>query len=413
MLKQTRWVLFAVLLFGVSSKVATGGKLGDEPRGGSVVCNELADHQSVIESGSFSPDSRFLAVGHSDGKEYAKISIWDLNAKGWSMERAVHKNAFPFYVESGYGVRSRFLNYTFDGRRLVLFQGGGLRILDAATLVEQSHIGLDVPFISPDGTVRTAVWDMKVSPVENKVAVLIGGFPKDTSGLLRVYDLDTGRMTFEWKFEDDVNSGSISYSHDGKKIAATAHGTFHHSRGKGHPDVVILEPDSASVKLWLDTGNDGTGSMVFSGDNQLVVAPMWNERHLNRGAIKFWDVSTGKLTRQISDAPFGIHLEAEISRDGKILLGYTGKQKTIYHGMEIASQSFRLWELPSGRALADSPEIVPLADIGNVPQLRLSPDGRAVFAYWFAPMPIGYVGQVCEVALPGVHAEWPIQDRRK
>jgi len=398
------------LLFGLDPNAVTGGGLSNEPQGATVACYELASHLSTIASGSFSPDGRFLAVGSSGGKDSSKISIWDLKTKEWTKEKSGYRIIFPSYIKNPRGVNPRFLNYTFDGQRLVLFQGGALRILDPVSLVEQSSIELDLPLLYPNGHEWTTVWDMKVSPVENKAALLIGGFPTDASGLLRVYDLVTKRMTFEWKFEDNVNSGSISFSPDGKKIAVALHWRFGHSRSEGNPDVAVLDLDSASVKLWLDTGGDTTVDTVFSGDNELVAVPMWHVRHNNRGSITFWDVNTGKMARKISDAPAGIHHQVEISRDGKILFGYTGKQKNVYHATEIVNQRFRLWELPSGKVLADSPDLVPIGS--NIPpEFRLSPDGKTVFAFWLGPG--RDVAQVCEVVPAGAHAELPNPNKRK
>ena len=399
------------LLFGLGSNAVTGGGLSNEPQGAAVACYELKSHLSWIESGSFSPDSRFLAVGTSGGEESSNIAIWDLKTKEWTQEKSVFRKTFPSYIKNTRGVAPRFLNYTFDGQRLILFQGGALRILDPVSLVEQSSIELDLPLLYPNGHAWTTVWDMKVSPVENKAALLIGGYPTDAYGLLRVYDLVTKRKTFEWKFEDNVNSGSISFSPDGRKIAVATHWTFSRTRGKGDPNVVILDLDSGSVKLWLDTGEDGTANLLFAGDNELVAVPMWHVRHINRGAITFWDVNTGKMTRKISDAPAGIHHQVEISRDGKTLFGYTGKQKNISHFTEIVNQRFRLWELPSGKVLADSLDILPLAGTSDPPAFRLSPDGKTVFGFWLAPG--RYVAQVCEVGLPGAHAELPNPNKRK
>ena len=410
--------------YGVNPKPATGGGSVDEPQGATVSCYALAVPYTTIESGDFSPDSRSLAVGSSDvsvrgsdAEHYSQISIWDLKTREWTTQKSGDQKTFRFYIKNGRHVEPRFLNYTFDGKKLIVFQGGAIRILDADSLIEQSHIDLELPLLYPDGHERTTVWDMKVSPAENKVALLIGGVPTDTSGVLRVYDLVTKRMTFEWKSEDTLNSATISFSPDGKKIALAAHERFGYTQGKGNPDVVVLDLDSASVKLWLDTGGDTTIQTAFPSNDQLATVPLWNVWHMNRGAIKFWDINTGKMTRSISDVPSGIHAQVEISRDGKTLFGYTGKQKNVYHAMATVNQRFRLWELPSGMVLADSPDLVPLSAVSDPPEFRFSPDGKTVFAFWLASGQEAhtgmYVAQVCEVGLPGAHANLPNPSKTK
>jgi WD40 repeat protein len=197
-LKRRGWALLMALVYGVNPKPATGGRLVDEPQGATVSCYPLAVPYTTIESGEFSPDARFLAIGSSDVsvkssnvEHYSKISVWDLEAKEWTKEKSGNQKIFPFYVGNVDNIKPEFLNYTFDGQLLILFQGGAIRILDANSLIEQSHIELDLPLLYPDGHARTTVWDMKVSPVENKAALVIGGSPTETSGLVRVYDLIT------------------------------------------------------------------------------------------------------------------------------------------------------------------------------------------------------------------------------
>ncbi len=416
--KRIQLALLMAMLLGVNPMRAPADRLAGESQGASVACYGLTSHFSTIDSGDFSPDSRSLAVGSSDvsvrgsdAEHYSQISILDLKTREWTTQKSWDQKVFPFYIKNGRHVEPRFLNYTFDGRRLIVFQGGAIRILDADSLVEQSYIDLDLPLLYPDGHERTTVWDMKVSPAENIVALLIGGVPTDTSGVLRVYDLVTKRMTFEWKSEDTLNSATISFSPDGKKIALAAHERFGYTRGKGNPDVVVLDLDSASVKLWLDTGGDTTIQTAFPSNDQLATVPLWNVWHMNRGAIKFWDINTGKMTRSISDVPSGIHAQVEISRDGKTLFGYTGKQKNVYHAMATVNQRFRLWELPSGIVLADSPDLVPLSAVSDPPEFRLSPNGRNVFAHWLASG--RDVAQVCEVEPAGAHADLPNPDQGK
>jgi WD40 repeat protein len=328
-----------------------------------------------------------LAAGHVKTKrgavnyEFAAgVAVWDLVSKKWLVNRILDSGTLQYSDSKHRTIEPEFLNYTSDGKRLTVFQGGFVRILDAASLAEQSHISLDDLPLYAMGNKQARVWDVKVSPVDNKVAVLIGGFPTDISGLLRVYDLTNTRMIFEWKVQDYLSGASMTFSPDGNKIAVAEPERDEDWRTSEGPDVVIFELNTESVKLRLNTGPDTTATAVFLDNDHLLTAPMWQKRHMKRGSIKFWDINTGKLTREISDAPAGIHDYVDVSKDGRILLGYTGLNKNAGHFMKSVTQGFRIWELPSGKVVADSPEILPLTV--DRPQFRLSPDGKTIVALW-------------------------------
>jgi len=308
------------------------------------------------------------------------IGVYDLVSKKWLVNRIVDSGTLQYSSSKHRTIEPKFLNYTSDGKRLTVFQGGFVRILDAASLAEQSHIDLDDLPLYAMGNKQARVWDMKVSSVDNKVAVLIGGFPTDISGLLRVYDLTNSRMTFEWKVQDHLSGASMAFSPDGNKIAVVEPERGEDWRTSEGPDVAIFEFNTEGVKLRLNTGPDATASAVFLDNDHLLTVPMWDARHMKRGSIKFWDINTAKLTREISDAPGGIHGYVDVSKDGKTLLGYIGLNKNSGHFMKSVTQRFRIWELPSGKIVADSPEILPLTV--DRPQFRLSPDGKTVVALW-------------------------------
>ena len=386
-LKRGGWTLLAVLLVSAIISGAAGLSLAEASQNTGITSYPLEILGSTIQTVAFSPDGRFLAVGHIKFKhdehqyEFATgIAIWDLASRKWVADKIVDSATLRYGSPKHRTIEPEFLNYTSDGKRLVVFQSGVIRILDAASLAEESHIDLDLPLYA-EGNEQATLWDMKVSPGDNKLAVLVGGFPSHTSGLLRVYDIFSKQVTFEWKIEAYLNGASMSFSSDGNKIGVVVPERIIHGRGEGHPDVELFDLKLTSLNLWLDTGPDTAVSAVFVGNDQLVTAPVWDEKQMRRGSLKFWDANTGKMTREISDVLSGIHRQVDISRDGRILFGYIGQQKNANHSMKTVNQRFRLWELPSGKVIVDSGDIVPIVKL-TLPKFRLSPDGRTVVALW-------------------------------
>lgn len=386
-LKWVVWIVLALLVMSAVTRTVTGVPLAGVSGGTRLISYGLEFPGSTIRTVAFSPDGRFLAAGHVNVKrgevkyEFAAgIGIYDLASRKWLVNRIVDSGTLPYSSSKHRTIEPEFLNYTSDGKRLTVFQGGSVRILDAASLAEQSNIDLDDLPLYAEGNKQARVWDMKVSPVDDKVAILIGSFPTDMSGLLRVYDLNNSRMTFEWKIQDYLSGASMAFSPAGNKIAVVEPERDEDGRTSEGPDVAIFELSTESVKLRLNTGPDTAATAVFLDNDHLLTVPMWNARHMKRGSIKFWDINTGKLTREISDAPGGIHDYVDVSKDGRILLGYIGLNKDSGHFMKSVTQRFRIWELASGKVVADSPEILPLTV--DRPQFRLSSDGKTIVALW-------------------------------
>jgi len=328
---------------------------------------------------AFSPDNRFLAAGHTKFKggdhqyDFAtSIAIWDLASRNWVADKIVDSTTLRYGSPRHRTIEPEFLNYTSDGKRLVVFQGGVIRILDSATLAEESHIDLDDVPLYANASESAVVRDLKVSPVENKVAVVIAGYPTKHSELLRIYDLITSRKTFERTIEAHVglSVANMSFSPTGNKIAIVIR--------DGGLELFVMDLESSTMKAI----KADAWSAAFVDDIQLVTVQAWST-WLNRGKLRFYNVNSGKLVREIGGAPAGIHHGVEISGDKKILLGYIGKYNSVWdYGMEDVNQRFRIWELPSGRIVADSEDILPLSTADKAPSFQLSSDGKTVVALW-------------------------------
>src|SRR5882762_8589306 len=356
-----------------------GVSLADASQNNRMTSYSLAIPGSTIQTVAFSPDNRFLAAGHTKFKggdhqyDFAtSIAIWDLASRNWVADKIVDSTTLRYGSPRHRTIEPEFLNYTSDGKRLVVFQGGVIRILDSATLAEESHIDLDDVPLYANASESAVVRDLKVSPVENKVAVVIAGYPTKHSELLRIYDLITSRKTFERTIEAHVglSVANMSFSPTGNKIAIVIR--------DGGLELFVMDLESSTMKAI----KADAWSAAFVDDIQLVTVQPWST-WLNRGKLRFYNVNSGKLGREMGGTPAGIHHRVEISGDKKILLGYIGKHKSVWdYGMEVVNQRFRIWELPSARVVADSEDILPLSPVDEAPNFRLSSDGKTVVALW-------------------------------
>jgi WD40 repeat protein len=351
---------------------------------------------SAIRSADFSPDGRFLALGlhggHKDGATVvftAQMAIWDIRTR-----KLLLKTDFDSTVAQRdyWQIEPQFVHYLPDGKRIAVIERGAAHTFDATSLKEVARIDLQLlgERNAPGAPVPWVV-DMVAAPIGNVLAVLIDYLPTSQSAKLQIYDAETGRMTWEWSFDYDVNGYSLAFSPDACKIAVA----MPYPRRQIGLGVLVLDIRSHKEIFRLASRNeDPAQRVVFASNKELVTAPAWEGGHIKRGTIKFWDIDRGTVTHQIDAPPGGAHYYVGLSRDGRYLLGYIITEKNVEHFTESVDQRFRIWKLPSGDVLATSPNFG-LEGHSYLPELRFAPNGMTVIAYW----PGGpAVGQMFEMA---------------
>ena len=123
------------------------------------------------------------------------------------------------------------------------------------------------------------------------------------------------------------------------------------------------------------------GPVLFGPNDTLLTGSINNDRGgYALDTIKVWDARTGKLLREITSPRTGVHYRLDFSRDGKLLLGYTGTEKPVENFVTVDTQQFQIWDFASGQTVATSPEFAPNKD--EIPQIQLSADGEFVIVWW-------------------------------
>ncbi len=347
---------------------------------------------------SISPDSRLVA---SAGER--TLRVWELDS---GKEVApVDEAHFGHVTQSGFFA---------DGAVVTASDDGTVRVWDAATgrqkqkLVHSQWVrGLA---LSPDGTrIATSslddavsVWDAKTGRQIYKLAGhgALGGkrrlaFSPDGKMLrssgddfyLRTWNMDNGKAVFEEKLrptgikipEDDSSStiderlnyivGEATLAPDGTVFVVGLANTLH-----------VFDAVTGNETRTIPTDGARVVSLAISPDNKYLLAGGWGksvETKLPDGrsswssaknhTISLWELSTGKLVRQIVVPEGGAGLAA-FSPDGKTIAA------AVNHG----KFQIRRWETANGKELS-----VIQGNDGRVSTIAFSPDGRRLVAgFW-------------------------------
>ena len=328
-----------------------------------------------------SPDGRFVAIDAVKGSAVAtgtevveEVQIWSFRDRKLvtSKELSRHTYPNPSHVPSDYD--SGYVRYAASGSKLIVYwkrryapgTEAHLLVLDSKTLDDLQNIDLSLsswPRFPPSvSDFHSFVRDVQVDERGQRAAVLLewsfyGG------GELRVYDLSAGVLLKKWDFED-VGFGKMSIDPKGRRTAIPVlpfPPGERNLRAKER-NLRILDVDSGKTVSEINTGYLA-GAVAFIGEDKVAtVSANPDVKHFNKDTIKIWDVETGRLIRQISSEPGGVHDKLLVSADGRVALGYVGLDKldgpwwTEQNNITVY-QRFRLWNLSKDEVIATSPDL--------------------------------------------------------
>ena len=264
----------------------------------------LPDPTGQVTCLAFSPQADLLA----SGTEAGVIRIWHLGGKTLLRELQGHETGA---FESG-GITS--IAFSPEGQRLV--SGGWddtVRLWDVQSGQEllQDDLNVDDSLVrcvafSPDGNTLAAcgshatirLWDAHDGKEELRLAAEVSGYSRS-----------------------DVEA--VSFSPDGGMLATTYQNRvqfWDRKSGTKHREM------AAEDRL------DYLGPLTFSPNASHIVVG-----YLRRQVVRVWDILTGQVYSDLSDADRGI-MSLAISGDGMVIVTATGLDHTL-----------RLWEFPTGR----------------------------------------------------------------
>jgi WD40 repeat protein len=345
-----------------------------------------------VSACAFTPDSRRVAflyyTGHTVSQKPDKLiataylSVWDFNTG--NIEEKLTWSSAPMSQGDPWA-EPISVEYSSDGRYLIILEASAIRVLDARTYKEVKEIVYE----DPKEKVLDDAWKMvglSLAADGSRAAVAISSSIGANGGFVRVYDLKTGQILREWRLHDGVRYVTgAALSPDGERVAVSSLPIGRSSDPEafipsGINNVRVMDVKSGETITGMNTNYVAGPPLFGSNDSLLTVSINDDRKGYSLDSVKIWDARTGKLLREIGNPHVGVHYRLDLSPDGKLLLGYTGTEKPVENFVIIDTQRFQIWDFASGTVVATSPEIQPIKL--SQPRMRFSPDKRLVVVWW-------------------------------
>jgi WD40 repeat protein len=258
------------------------------------------------------------------------------------------------------------VRFSADGLLLVASDPTRLHVLEAATLKS-------IRLIEPPLEDGFRIFGVETSPIGHLVIVV-------ANLELFAYDLDTGRMLFQWKSPHGVSS--IAWKQDGTLFAVATPVLC-----TGFRDTVHVFSANPWKHLQMLTARHPV-SLAFSGEHLYLVESSWCkgstfDRHLGLEAfaIRGWERSkTRYLPRE--------DIHSSVSFANGRLLANTGEVRTEHNWLDAnawgdnVNVKFTIWNGDTSSVEFTSPPLaVPVQPSFLKSGLRLSRTGRMVLLY--------------------------------
>jgi hypothetical protein len=199
--------------------------------------------------------------------------------------------------------------------------------LNSVRLCRQLNLGSSIVRVSPDGN------------------ELISRSHSD--GIIKIWDLNTGRQLFEDLLHEDV--GEVIISPDGSKMISRSY-------------------RAGIIKIWdLNTGMQLFEDLLHEDVDEVIISPDGNKMiswSLEPGIIKIWDLNTGMQIFEdlLHERVHGVI----ISLDGSKMISWPDSDGII-----------KIWDLNTGRQLFED------LLYERLDEVIISPDGRKFISWSF------------------------------
>jgi RNA polymerase sigma factor (sigma-70 family) len=271
--------------------VTTGKEIGRLP-GGSLGVHCLA----------FSPDGKLLASASSGFFNPGQIHLWNLKTL---------QQAGEFTIGPG----TLGVAFSRDGQTLAANGGPAIHLWDVRTgkeIVPDRGHTVELSYCSVLGDQRTLI-------------------TTTGDGTIRRWDLATGKELSRTALPPTSRLGMV-LSPDGTIAACYRHKQVEERVLEGGLSLWDLPTQKERALPWRPNIN----AAIFSPDSKVLFTWGYDLKE-KIGIVRSWDVATGTELRELVRGSFG---SIQLSPDGKVLAGASGKEKAIF-----------LWDAATGQEL--------------------------------------------------------------
>jgi hypothetical protein len=360
--------------------------LANTPAQGGVLRRvQIVSSATGLQGAAISPDGSKVAIYLPN-----RLKIYDVSSL--RVDASVELPSVPEGRYVGGGEPESGVRYCDRGKYILIYGGNAtFFVIDAIGYRRTATIDLDIP--KAEETAATVIAGS--CSAESNVAVIeVSPSQDDWVGAVKVFNLDSGRQTGE------IPLGSRSIYWRGVDVSPSGSHALIYLRDAGSPDtkIALLDIGSSKLSASIDTGFYG-GQATFIGESSIAVVGGHFLRFDTREVIKIFDAQTGAPTREIGDSTNAPKVAVDASADGRFLFAYTGEEN--YCGdcdehsrgnLQIEHARFTVWDLTTGRIVAQSPSIPFEKGHGRVaifwkdpaccestrPQFQFSQSGNAV-----------------------------------
>jgi RNA polymerase sigma factor (sigma-70 family) len=182
---------------------------------------------------------------------------------------------------------------------------------------------------------------------DGKTVAAVAGSVKDAT--ITLWEAKTGKLV-QSITHDGAGIERIALSPDGKRLAGCAH--INHA--------LLWDVESGKLLKTFETRDMDFWSVAVAPDGKLVAAGGEVRELTGEGKVVVWEVETGKVKHELSEAKMGTVATAAFSPDGKLLAAGGSNEDTV-----------RVWEVETGHLKCR-------LKAQGIAELAWSPNGKAL-----------------------------------